>query len=135
LTYFAELSAYRYSSSQHEVNPKVRNVGWLDSNFPHSTGPVDPSIVEKLLRLCLKPVNLCRGYHQCPYRSSESPLSACQYPVRMTLDNQTIVLGNGEIRVTGEDRIVYAAPTLICHYIESHSYRPPDEFLKAVAEL
>jgi len=38
---------------------------------------------------------------------------------------------NGEIRVSGEG-IVFAAPVLIVHYIEAHSYLPPAQFLKAV---
>ena len=27
---------------------------------------------------------------------------------------------------------VYAAPTLIWHYVTEHGYRPPDEFIDAV---
>ena len=38
---------------------------------------------------------------------------------------------NGEIRVSGEG-IVFAAPVLIVHYIEAHSYLPPAQFLKAI---
>jgi hypothetical protein len=37
---------------------------------------------------------------------------------------------NGEIRVSGEE-IVFAAPLLIVHYIEAHSYLTPSQFLKA----
>jgi hypothetical protein len=53
----------------------------------------------------------------------------------MTGDGQTLALGDAEIRVGGENGIVYAAPTLICHYIHEHGYRPPDEFLAAVGKL
>ena len=37
-----------------------------------------------------------------------------------------------EIRVRGDERTVYAAPTLIVHYVEAHRYRPPEEFIAAV---
>jgi hypothetical protein len=46
-------------------------------------------------------------------------------------DHQKIDLGNGEIRVIGASAI-YAAPTLIYHYVVAHSYQPPEEFIEAV---
>ncbi len=30
---------------------------------------------------------------------------------------------------------VYAAPTLIYHYMKNHNYRPPNEFLEALDEM
>ena len=27
---------------------------------------------------------------------------------------------------------VFASPSLICHYVAAHDYRPPDEFITAV---
>jgi hypothetical protein len=40
-------------------------------------------------------------------------------------------IGDGEIRVIGKSAI-YAAPTLIYHYVVEHQYKPPDEFIEAV---
>lgn len=40
-------------------------------------------------------------------------------------------LGQAEIRVAGGD-LIYAAPTLIYHYVEAHDYRPPVEFIERV---
>ena len=40
-------------------------------------------------------------------------------------------IGDGEICVTGKVA-VYAAPTLIYHYVVEHQYRPPDEFINTV---
>ncbi|MCX7805518.1 MAG: hypothetical protein N3A38_10060 [Planctomycetota bacterium] len=37
-----------------------------------------------------------------------------------------------EIRVLGRDGKIYAAPTLIYHYVVAHKYRPPQEFIDAV---
>ena len=45
----------------------------------------------------------------------------------MTVDGQSLTLGDGEIRVSGSGGVVFAAPTLICHYIHTHGYRPPEE--------
>jgi hypothetical protein len=41
-------------------------------------------------------------------------------------------LGDAEVRVTGRDGKVYAAPNLLYHYIEKHGYKPPDEFVEAL---
>jgi hypothetical protein len=35
-------------------------------------------------------------------------------------------------RASGQNGIVYAAPTLICHYGQRHGYCPPAEFLEAL---
>jgi hypothetical protein len=35
------------------------------------------------------------------------------------------------MRVAGSGK-VYAAPTLVHHYVVAHDYRPPDEFIAAV---
>jgi hypothetical protein len=47
---------------------------------------------------------------------------------------------NGEHMMLGADNIfvphgdvMYVAPTLILHYVEIHGYRPPEEFLRALA--
>jgi hypothetical protein len=72
-------------------------------------------------------VQLTRGFHRCDF---------CEvFPMFMTVDGEGISLGNGEIRVAGTDGKVYAAPTLICHYIAGHQYCPPREFLDAVDAL
>lgn len=49
----------------------------------------------------------------------------------MVVDAREITLGNGEIRVAGKGSVVYAAPTLICHYIGGHAYQPPAQFLES----
>ena len=33
-----------------------------------------------------------------------------------------------------ESGVIYAAPTLIYHYVEVHEYKPPDEFIRALSE-
>jgi hypothetical protein len=128
MAYFADLTKYTYLPNQ--AGPNVLNVGWLDQGVPYQRELVDSDVVEALLRLCKKPVNLTRGFHQCPFCRHVPHL-----PVSMTVDDQRVTLGNAEIRVSGENGIVYAAPTLVCHYIEKHEYRPPDGFLAAVGKL
>jgi len=41
-------------------------------------------------------------------------------------------MGDAEIAVTDRDRIRYAAPQLIFHYIVHHEHQPPSGFVEAV---
>lgn len=53
---------------------------------------------------------------------------------RRDLEGRSIELGDAEIEVTGRDRIRYAAPQLIFHYIVHHEYQPPSGFVEAVLQ-
>ena len=48
------------------------------------------------------------------------------------VSGQEIDVGNGEIRIADEDGLVFAAPTIILHYIVEHCYLPPDAFIEAL---
>ena len=132
LTYFADLSLYGYCWAEPRFNERVLNIGWLDPGVPFNKGAVDSGVMEKLFRLCEKPVNRFRGYHSCPYGLLDSPPAPCSSPATVSLGPWTLVLGDAEIRVPGQNGIIYAAPTLIFHYIQRHGYCPPAEFLEAV---
>lgn len=54
------------------------------------------------------------GYHECDF-----------------CDSVNIELGATTILVSYKNR-VYACPALITHYMESHSYLPPSEFIDVV---
>ncbi len=41
-------------------------------------------------------------------------------------------LGYSEIRIMGENDIVYAAPNLVFHYVTAHHYKIPDEVIHAL---
>jgi hypothetical protein len=53
----------------------------------------------------------------------------------MTIDGKEISLGSAEMRLRGKENIIFAAPDLVCHYMAAHEYRPPDEFVAALAAL
>jgi adenosylhomocysteine nucleosidase len=126
MAYIADLSTYNYGPFSNEhPDPKLLAVGWLDRSIPYNEGFVRRDLVRRLLKLAAKPVNLTRGFHICEY--CEASWSA--------RDKDRCARGNGEIRVKGINGTVYAAPVLICHYIQAHNYRPPDGFLEAVQNL
>ena len=107
---FEDLTPYTY----WEDLPGTVNIGWLDPARPFPVGPTDEVFRTKLGMLCERPVKQTRGRYLCHLCSGEGRPG-----------------GSYEIRVTGNGR-VYAAPSLVHHYVVAHDYRPPDEFVRAV---
>lgn len=135
MTYFEDLSRYSYIDGAERDGPDLMvNVGWLDRSKPFAVGYVEPRLVDRMIELAKDPWNLTRGRHLCnlcprPVLSGGDPIP---WATALTQDGEELVLGNGEIHVQAAERIVYSAPTLIVHYVESHQYLPPDEFLGAL---
>ena len=135
MTYFSDHSPYAYG---HGLHPGVVHVGWLDNVHPYSKGTVDARLLEKIKVLASNPVELYRGKHICELCAEPPNLVKTTLPNRVVLEPNCSWArwvgqhsSNGEIRVSG-DGVVFAAPVLIVHYIEAHSYLPPAQFLKAV---
>jgi hypothetical protein len=123
VTYFADLSSYEYAS---DPDPAY-NVGWLDESTPFPTGPTSTAFRQKLLSYCRPEYVVQRymGVHTCQFCAEPEPVVQVQW------EGERFALGDGEIRVIGTD-VVYAAPTLIYHYVAEHGYQPPQEFVEAV---
>ena len=81
------------------------------------------------MKLAGEPANVTRGLHNCELCDQQSPI------LIDAVDglHGSAVLGFGEVLVDGDGEI-YAAPTLIVHYIDRHNYLPPDQFLTALAK-
>lgn len=126
--FFADLTPYEYGYELPRGN--VRNVGWLSRGHVFPTGDVPDDLVAKLRRLIESPENLYRGYHRCEF--CPEPPVVVDSTGRRVIDPPGDTMGNGEIRVTGADGIVYVAPVLVAHYVEVHRYRPPEEFIRTV---
>lgn len=110
MTYFPDLSPYCYAGEREE---KTVNIGWISPEHSFTKGKVPQEVISRLKEICKQPVVLSFGFHECEF---------CHR-----------VVGNGEIRVAGQD-ILYASPVLIVHYIEEHHYLPPVEFIEAVKQ-
>ncbi len=104
------------------------NVGWLGRDQPFSTGDVPEDLRTALLELARDPKNIMRGLHDCELCGEESPIMVPFPRAR----RGRVALGTGEIHVE-QDGTIYSAPTLIIHYVDKHHYRPPEDFLQAVA--
>ena len=111
-----------------ERNPPLRMlaVGWLGF-FTFRLGATPQRFQELLAQLCRRPPYATQscGVHHCR-------LGCCLW--NLMLDRPRFG-GSAEIIVPGRDGKVYRAPTLISHYVRSHQYRPPREFVEAVLAL
>ncbi len=126
--FFQDLSSYSYCVRHPVV--QVANIGWLEREQPFQTGAVD-AMVCLLLEEYYEALraNKMRGIHGCSLCSCESSEPSIQ------VKGKRVLLGASELWVPGVAGRVFAAPDLIIHYLQSHSYRPPTEFITAVLSL
>ena len=123
---FQDLSVYEYSPS----DKAMVNVGWLGHDYGFPTGHPADEVVEQLIIRAAEQVNVMRGTHDCPFCDEESPIRI----LSPLVPKGWVSLGMGEIHVQGLNRVVFAAPTLVIHYITAHQYLPPEPFLVALLE-
>lgn len=125
MAYFEDLSDYCYSS--YFARPGTKSVGWLARGHEFPTAELKEEILDLIWLYCSFPVGQMRGFHLCEF----CPKGTC---VQFERNGQRMFLGSAEIRVFALNGLVYAAPTLLYHYVADHHYRPPPEFLKALRE-
>ena len=102
-------------------------VGWLAHGHTFHTGAVPREFFDKLCLLLVSPFQpiATAGHARC---------DLCQFsggPGVLQNGDAVVHMGASNLFVPGAG-IVYVAPSLIAHYIDAHSYRPPDEFVEAV---
>ncbi|MDX3592781.1 hypothetical protein PV749_16820 [Streptomyces sp. ID03-2B] len=122
MSHYPDLSPYSYDESPRAM----LNVGWLHPQHGYATGVVDERVVQALVILSSAYENQMRGFHRCEFCDTDR-VSVSGGPNGDT----RVWLGSAEIRVTGEDGTIYAAPNLVIHYITAHRYRPPEGFCRA----
>lgn len=130
--YYPDLSVYEYGRTS--PLPGVFNVGWLDQAEQFTTGAVPDLFVERLRTwFGSARVNQMRGIHQCNLcHNSRSILLPINENPTCESNGRTLFLGNWELWIPSANHTVFAAPALIIHYVESHKYCPPDEFISAI---
>ena len=122
--YFKDLTKYKYTDKEDSLN-----IGWLEKGHMINKGDVPEEFIEKLWKYLRYPVNVCRGFHVCSLcKNIEKGVPVVAYK------DEKRQAGYYEIRVWGKNGKVYAAPSLIMHYILQHGYRPPQEFINAVMD-
>jgi len=127
MTYFKDLTPYNYTQADQSIN-----IGWLSASENYIVGETSLEFKEKLRGFCLDDnvVKVMRGFQECELCGLSSTEWARMHPTYGE-NSKWMSIGNGEIRVIG-NAIIYAAPTLIYHYVMEHHYLPPQEFIDAV---
>lgn len=150
MAYFPDLSPYCYS----RADLTAKNIGWLQRGYSFDTAEPSKDILDLIWGFCSAAPIRSRGGHQCD-------LCATPQTVHAARNGVTRLLGTSEIVVFARDpdtsalrrRLreaesatlfffrgstvpfsIFVAPTLIYHYVESHHYKPPDDFLRALRE-
>jgi hypothetical protein len=102
-----------------DKGPYVRAVGWLSSDHPFTTGDVPREFLNALKEHLRDPwqPSAYAGRHDCEF---------CPPNRKGCFDD-----GVRNLWIPG-DGVLYIAPEMIVHYIETHGYCPPEEFMEAV---
>jgi hypothetical protein len=127
MTYYADLSPCDYFP--FDTQGKLLSLGWLDADFPYARGNVDRAFIEKLAELLTDPWQpaVAMGRHECQF---------CRFsggPPMFNFGGRTVRVGASNVFLPASG-VIYVAPSLILHYIDSHGYAPPEEFQRAVLE-
>lgn len=102
-------------------------MGYLARGHPFPRGKGLENFFDRLVALVEQPLGCWSGYHTCDLGWCR--LTRPREP--MLYKGRLIGLGSTDIFVPG-DEVVYAAPSLILHYIRDHKYLPPPCFVQAV---
>jgi hypothetical protein len=128
-------------------SPNLRAIGWLDIEHEFPRGVTPQPVINTLKQIIVskRDVNKMRGFHLCEFCASDmfgekympdSKEDFRNYSDKTTVyienEDKKILLGMSEIWIPSPSHIIYAAPSLIYHYITVHHYLPPQDFLDAV---
>jgi len=126
--HFEDLTKYSYNSGR--IIEQVVNIGWLEEHSLFRIGALDPRVYQLLEEHYAALVaNQMRGHHGCPLCPADAPDPPIQ------VEGKRVLLGAAELWVPRGDGGVFVAPDLAIHYLRSHSYHPPEEFVAAVLRL
>lgn len=99
----------------------------IDESAAFEVGATPEGLVDALKTIGAKPVNGYRGVFGC---------SLCA-PMQLEDSGPWAAAGLGpfEIHIWTDDGDLFVAPNLIVHFIETHSFKPPDSFIEAALSV
>jgi hypothetical protein len=124
--YIPELANYTSLGVEKRLN--IIAVGWLDLEYPYSTGNVSSEFRNRLEAFCSNPLIRNFGIDMCPICKKLEPVR-----IKLGSGKEFSLYGTYEIRIPSKDgKKVYATSDFIIHYVTVHHYQPPQEFIDAV---
>jgi hypothetical protein len=141
VTHFVDLGPYTYyekdiietSSGWIMYHPRYErtSIGWIDAPHDFARGPTPSWFADALLDIIAGPrINTMSGFHKCTFCPGPDP--TVDMMIEVDHPSGPVLLGHTEIRIPARTGSMFAAPSLIWHYITAHHYQPPDEFIDAV---
>lgn len=118
MTYFADLAQCGYF---HASMSNLIAVGWLDTNHAFPKGEVSAEVRGLLWSFASRtwqPRVYC-GSHFCEFCPGNLTASIC-------------ISGSTNLFVPSSSSLLYVAPELIAHYVDTHQYLPPEQFIDAL---
>jgi hypothetical protein len=94
--------------------------------------PRDPEYLDRLRSLRARMADPADPLHRVPMGKIPWPEDARSRSVFARRGDEQLTIGSAEIRVFGERGAIYAAPTLIYHYVLEHRYKLPDDFVRGL---
>jgi len=131
MTYFEDLSDYTYYHGTCH-RPGTKNVGWLAKGEAFETKVPTDEFLDLLWKYCKVSVAQMMGFQVCELCPPDPARFKHNVAERK---GETLSLGSAEIRVFAENGAIYAAPTLIYHYVLAHHYQPPEPFMTAICNV
>lgn len=128
MTHFKDLEFAHYHGHSHggphcadEWKCSLLAVGWLEKNESLPTGSCSSLVIAKLTELRHQfevafPRYSFRGLHEC---------SMCDGEAKLLHESHV------NLFIPGKD-VIYMTPSRVDHYIDMHSYGPPQDFIDAV---
>jgi hypothetical protein len=124
--YYADLSTFIY----HQTRRTGLNVGWLDKDHDFPRAPTPDGFLERLFEISKRPVCEHRGFHVCEFCPPKA-VDEVDYKQSFITGPRSSTL----IQVIGRTGVIYYSPAMICHYVATHGYQPPEEYVTAVMQL
>jgi hypothetical protein len=124
MAYYEDLTSYEYGGEAF-FRPGTKNVGWLATGHQFPRAVPSDVLLGTLWQFCKVSVAQARGFHICEICGEKD---AC-FPTR---GGESLMLGTSEIRVFASGGEIFAAPTLIYHYVAQHDYAPPAVFVTSL---
>lgn len=127
--YIPDLQNYSdYSSIELEKQLNIIAIGWLDAEHPYSIGDVPSEFKISLEIFCSKALIRDFGAELCPICEKFEAVR-----IKLASGKEISLYGTYEIRIPSKDgKKIYAASDFILHYVLTHHYKPPQEFIDAV---
>ena len=128
MSYYEDLTPYIYYDLRFS-RPQTVNVGWLSADCTFPVFVPQEELLDAVWNYCTVSVASMRGRHLCDFCSNTPDLQNYERK------GERLALGAAEIRVFSDDGKIYAAPNLICYYIDFQHYQLPRKFLEALARF